>query len=257
MNFILWGIYVPFKNGLVAHLIERFALEGNAATALWVVGFVFCAIAAYLLGSINWAIVISRVFFRDDIRKHGSGNAGATNMLRTYGAGAAVPTLLLDGLKGVFGILIACLICGHQLTFVTATAAYMSAFFAILGHVFPCFYRFKGGKGVSSAALAIAVLNPFLFLILLVLFIGIVATTRFVSLGSVIGVALYPVLLFNFDILHLGTPPLFALLIAALIIWAHRANIKRIMDHTESKISFGKKPTPPAPEPEAEDDEEE
>ena len=243
-----WGIYNLFKNGLLRYLLATLNPNESGRAALIGGAFALCIILPYLLGSINWAIVISRVFYHDDIRKHGSGNAGATNMLRTYGLKAAIPTFLGDGLKGVVSILIAAAIFGHpdsELYFIYNVAAcYMAAFFAILGHVFPCFYHFKGGKGFASTSLCILVLNPAIFAILIFVFFPLVIGTRYVSLGSVVSALCYPVFLSSFDMARenpYGFSVLFAFLIAMLITWAHRGNLKRIMDRTERKISFGKK----------------
>lgn len=248
MNFWTWGIYNLFDNGLLRYLLARLNPTDEGRAALIGGAFALCVIVPYLLGSINWALVISRVFYHDDIRRHGSGNAGATNMMRTFGMKAAVPTFLGDGLKGVLSIVFACAIFGHPESepyfFYTVTAAYMAAFFAILGHVFPCFAHFKGGKGFACTALCILVLNPAIFCVLLFVFFPLVIGTRYVSLGSVVTALFYPVFLSSFDSiaeLPYGISSLFAFLIAALVTWAHRSNLKRIMNRTERKISLGRK----------------
>ena len=248
MKFWVWGIYNLFDNGLVRHLLAKLQLNDAGRAALIGGAFALCVIVPYLLGSINWALVISRVFYHDDIRNHGSGNAGATNMQRTFGLKAAIPTFLLDGLKGVISIVLACALFGHPESepyfFYTVTAAYMAAFFTVFGHVFPCFSHFKGGKGFACTSLCILVLNPAVFCILLFVFFPLVIGTRYVSLGSVVTALFYPVFLSSFDTASAtpyGINALFAFLIAALITWAHRSNLKRIMNRTERKISFGKK----------------
>ena len=264
MNFLVWGIYDLFKNGLLRMLLEGLSPDENTTAMLIGGGFVLCMVFAYLLGSVNWALVISRVFYHDDIRKHGSGNAGATNMLRTYGTGAAVATFLGDGLKGVFAVLFACLVFGHPAEeayyIYLITAVYLSAFFAILGHIFPCFAHFHGGKGVATTALTVLALNPAIFVILLTIFIVLVAGTRYVSLGSVVCVCFYPIILASFDkvFTQYGVHTLFVLMIGALITWAHRGNLARISQGTERKISFGKKtPVSSAPaQSKSEDDDE-
>ena len=250
MKFWVWGIYNLFDNGLVRYLLARLQPNDSGRAALIGGAFALCVIVPYLLGSINWALVISRVFYHDDIRNYGSGNAGATNMQRTFGLKAAIPTFLLDGLKGVLSIVLACALFGHPESepyfFYTVTAAYMAAFFTIFGHVFPCFAHFKGGKGFACTALCILVLNPAVFCVLLFGFFPLVIGTRYVSLGSVVTALFYPVFLSSFDSVftHYGINSLFAFLIAALITWAHRSNLKRIMNHTERKISLGRKNKP-------------
>ena len=217
--------------------------------------FIALAVAVpYLLGSINSAIIISKTLFRDDIRKHGSGNPGLTNMLRTFGKKAAVLTLFGDMLKTALGIFLggflfgfnynAGIACGDGIGFV-----YLSGLFAVLGHVFPIYYRFKGGKGVLSTATMALIYTPIPFLILLLIFILIVAMSKYVSLGSVSVAVLYPVVVngyfkFLYRVTESVEPGLCALTtiaIAVLVVWCHRENLKRISDRTERKISFKSK----------------
>ena len=161
------------------------------------IGFVLLGITvAYLLGSINTAIVISKVFYHDDIRKYGSGNAGLTNMLRTYGKGAAGLTLLGDMLKTALAILFTgCLFGFHYMGGISLNDGYcyMAGLFAVVGHVFPIYYGFKGGKGVLVTATMALILTPIPFLFLLAIFIIVVALSKYVSLGSVTAAVLYPV----------------------------------------------------------------
>lgn len=255
--FLIWGIYNWFENGLLRFLFNNFTF-GEGTTALLIgLGFVFCIAASYLLGSVNFALVISKFVYHDDVRKHGSGNAGATNVMRSYGKKAAILTFLGDGLKGVVAILIACAIFGHStndLYYVhLVSAAYLSAFFCIFGHVFPCFSHFRGGKGFATMAMCVIALNPFIALILLCLYIPLVAMTRYISLGSVVIALFYPIILSSFSkataqlgVVQFGVPSLVALMIAALVTWAHRGNLKRIMDRTERKLKLWYK-TPEAP----------
>lgn len=230
---------------LVNYLTEAFFPLGTAGYyAVHVVGVLICMVIPYLLGSLNFAIIISKLFFREDIRKYGSGNAGTTNMLRTYGKLPAVATLLLDMSKGAVAVLIGFLILG---TGIYTEEGYTSVFsgnyiaglFAILGHMFPCFYRFKGGKGVATTAVVVLCTNPVLFAILLLAFVIIVAGSKMISLGSVMCMLLYPVLMAR---LASSQPQgiLISFLIAALVIFMHRSNIKRIWEGKESKLSFKK-----------------
>ncbi len=220
--------------------------------------------AAYLLGSINSAIIISKLIYRDDIRRHGSGNAGTTNMLRTYGKGAAVLTLLGDMLKTAIAICIMAIFFGfHYGSGISiGDMCYIAGLFAVLGHVFPVYYGFKGGKGVLCTATMALVLTPIIFLILLALFIAIVAVSKYVSLGSVSVAVLYPIMVTSYIKLVFGgmpTPGLITLctiLIAIFIVWCHRHNLQRISDRTESKISFKKKAKPEPIEAEKSEDDE-
>ena len=204
--------------------------------------------AAYLLGSINSAILISKLIYRDDIRKHGSGNGGMTNMLRTFGGKAAILTLAGDLLKTAIAVFIAGLVYGFWYTAGIATSemCYMAGLFAVLGHIFPLYYRFKGGKGVLVTSTMALILTPVPFLILFAIFAAIVYMSKYVSLGSVSVAVLYPVLLHGtfavvFEAPMPGLMALSTIVLACLIVWCHRENLKRISEGTESKLSFKKK----------------
>ena len=196
------------------------------------VSVAICIIVPYILGSVNFALVISKIFYKDDIRKYGSGNAGMTNMLRTYGKCAALGTLLCDMLKSVVSVLLGGFVFGY-------IGAYMAGFFCVLGHIFPVFFKFKGGKGVATIAAMILTLSWECFLILFVVFVIIVTATKYVSLGSVICCMAYPLIIAKMG--GIGFPFLFSLATAAIIVYMHRENISRIRNHTENKISFSKK----------------
>ena len=231
---------------LLSFLIDRFSLEGNAFFAALIVGILLCMAIPYLLGSLNFAIIISKLFYHDDIRKYGSGNAGSTNMLRTYGKLPAAATLLLDMSKGAISVLIGFLILGdgasaatQDLMWGTLGGTYLAGLFAVLGHMFPCFYRFKGGKGVATTAVVVLCTDPVVFLLLLAIFLIIVMGTKMISLGSVMCMLFYPVLLNRFSP-ERPEGILISFLIAALVIFMHRSNIKRIWVGKESKVSFKK-----------------
>lgn len=236
---------------LVNYLTENFfPLNTAGYYIVHAAGILLCMILPYLLGSLNFAIIISKLFYHDDIRKYGSGNAGTTNMLRTYGKLPAAATLLLDMSKGAVSVLLGFLILGNG-EFLSDTeysgafaGTYIAGLFAILGHMFPCFYRFKGGKGVATTAVVVLCTNPVVFTILLLAFIIIVAGSKMISMGSVMCMLLYPVLLYRFSLQgEIVTQPqgvLISFLIAALVIFMHRSNIKRIWEGKESKLSFKK-----------------
>lgn len=209
----------------------------KAAIPLLVIGYILCAIIAYLLGSLNFAMIISRKKFNDDIRNHGSGNAGMTNMLRTYGKGAAGLTILGDALKAVVAIFIGWVVVGMHLG-----GGYVAGLCCILGHVYPCFFGFRGGKGVVVSAATMLMLNPAVFAVIIAIFVITVALTRYISLGSCIGAALYP--FFTFYITpqpSRGPAFLFAFVIGAFVIFLHRENLKRLAHGTESKFSLKSK----------------
>lgn len=203
---------------------------------------VLCAVIPYLLGSINTSIVLSRLMYHDDIRKYGSGNAGATNALRTYGKKFGALTLLGDLLKAAIATIIGSLLLwGHM-------GGAIAGLFVMIGHIFPVFYKFKGGKGVACAAAVIFFLEPVSFVILGTFFLIIVLGTRYVSLGSCMCIALFPVIATAIEKLYiaftgqkLAAIPVVGVLMAAMVIYMHRANIKRLLDGKESKLSFGKK----------------
>ncbi len=244
-------------------------ITDNVINAEWqyyafYIGFVLIAVVgAYLLGSLNSAIIVSKLLYGEDIRTFGSGNAGLTNMLRTYGKKGAALTLAGDMLKTALAIFIAGLLLGFNYTAGISYNdgyCYMAALFAVLGHIYPVFYQFKGGKGVLVTATAALILTPFAFAVLIILFVVIVWISKYVSLGSVTVALLYPVVVttyikFNFDAIP-GILSLSTILIAVLIVWCHRANLQRISDRTERKISIGsrKKTEEPAAE-ESEKDE--
>ncbi len=191
----------------------------------------------YLIGSCNFAIIYSKLFKRDDIRKHGSGNAGATNILRIYGKGPAAAVFLLDVLKGAAAALIA-----RALYPGTDVCACVAAFGAVLGHNYPCYYDFRGGKGVATSFATLLVLDWRLAVAALGAFLIVVLISRYVSLGSAFGavaaVALAAVLRFR------GGSVSSALLIytvcaALLCLLRHCSNFKRIREGKENKL--GKK----------------
>ncbi len=209
-------------------------------------------VTSYLLGSINSAVIISKTVYHDDVRKHGSGNPGLTNMLRTYGLGAAGMTLAGDLLKTVIAIFISAILFGFNYVGGISTGeglCYVAALFTVIGHIAPVYYKFKGGKGVLTTAVSIAILSPIPFAILLTLFIIVVYFSKYVSLGSIIGAILYPVLLHGYFSIAFsasdkslpGLAALSSITIAILVVYCHRGNIQRISDRTERKISFKKK----------------
>ena len=221
--------------GFIGHYLGATGTQsGLAFLMLSALGFLVVVLASYLLGSCNFAIIISGKLFKEDIRTYGSGNAGMTNMLRTYGKKAAALTLFADALKAVVSILIGRLIWG-------IVGAYVAGVACMIGHVFPVFYKFKGGKGVVVAAVTIFMTNWKVGLILALFFLILVAGTKYISLGSVMCALIYPLLLPRL----LGNAPqitiLFAFALMLIIVLKHASNIKRLLNGTENKISFTKK----------------
>jgi acyl phosphate:glycerol-3-phosphate acyltransferase len=186
-------------------------------------------VGAYLLGSISFAVVLVRVFRGVDVRREGSGNAGATNVLRTSGKGLAGLTMLLDVGKGVAAVLL--------MGSLTYDARWLggAACAAVLGHVFPVWFGFRGGKGVATAIGAFSVLSPLAVLAVVGAFLVVVAATRFVSLGSVTAACLLPLamrLLFHAP----DAEVVAAAATTMLLLISHRANIRRLIGGTERRL---------------------
>ena len=189
--------------------------------------YVIYALAGYLLGSINTSIIISKIK-GTDIRKHGSGNAGATNTLRTFGVGATVIAVLVDILKGIAAVLVARYFSDNNII-----AELVSGFAAILGHNYPVYFGFRGGKGVlTSFAVALAI-SPIPSLIALVVGVLVIAITKYVSLGSMLGVlTLVIASLFMSD----SNIVIFMIVISSIIIARHYQNILRLVRGEERKL---------------------
>ena len=224
---------MTFQDFLIQGFIGRYCNEHLSGTAYAVVtgiALLLCMLT-YFVGSLNFSIIISKYFYHDDIRKYGSGNAGTTNMLRTYGTRAAALTLAGDALKAVVSSLFGYLLLGF-------TGAYMAGFFCILGHIFPIYYHFKGGKGIVTVAFMVLMLDPVVFAILLAIFILLVAASKMVSFGSVMCVLIYPMVLYQIE--GPGIPIIFAFMIMVLVLFMHRENIMRIYRGEESKLDFAK-----------------
>ena len=187
----------------------------------------------YLLGSINTAILVSRHFYHDDIRKYGSGNAGFTNVMRTYGKKAAIITFAGDILKTLLAILVGWCVFGYL-------TAYIAGFACFLGHIFPVFYNFKGGKGVLCMATIMLMLDWRIFCALRVVFIGIVMATKYISAGSVICAMMFPLMLNRMNNTGIYMIEFVAIAIAVIVVIKHRENLKRIFNGTESKFKIKK-----------------
>lgn len=219
---------------------------------------IIIALASYLLGSVNFSIILSRSVKHRDIRGGGSGNAGATNMYRTHGKIAGLATVLGDILKVLVAIGIARLIIGEE-----AFNAYpylikdYAGLFCVIGHIFPLYFGFKGGKGVATCSGMILLLDWRVWIIEFIIFVILVATTKMVSVGSVVMALVYPFLIYFFyeaSAAVTGIPVFdvirpyeriiaigFALVFSLIVLIKHKDNIKRIFAGNENKISFGSK----------------
>ena len=202
------------------------------------------AIVGYLLGSINSAVILSKLLYKNDIRTQGSGNAGLTNMNRVYGKKAALFTFLGDFGKGIIAVLI-----GRLVMYIAGYDVLMgeciAGAFAVIGHNWPIYFGFKGGKGVLTSFSVLVVVVPIPALIVFATFILVVALTKYVSLGSMISSIALPVIVFfcgNYLFSVSGLSPVFFLcvFVALLIIVRHHANIGRLLKGQESKLSLKK-----------------
>ena len=205
---------------------------------------VITAIIAYLIGSVNFSVILSKKMAGFDVREKGSGNAGTTNMLRSVGKKAAALTLICDVLKGVVAILIAMFIGWAFKVENQALLVQIAGIAVVLGHTFPIFFGFKGGKGVATSLGILIMSNWQIGLICLVFGVLLIALTRMVSLGSCAAAVLFPVLtLFITDnyIVSQGSGYLiYSIILAVIVLFNHRSNIKRIMAGKENQISFKK-----------------
>lgn len=194
---------------------------------------------AYFLGSIPFGLILAKLFGGRDVRKAGSGNIGATNVARVVGPIAGILTLLLDAAKGAFAVVLAARLTGEN-----ATWMMVASFFVLLGHCYPVWLKFKGGKGVATAAGIFLALSPYAMLGSLLLFILVVAYWRYVSLGSIAAACAIPLLMYFLWAPRHAPPHIVtfgSLGIAVFVVYKHDANIQRLVEGVEPRFSFGKK----------------
>ena len=205
--------------------------------------YIIIAIIAYLLGSISFSVIFTKKMAGFDVREKGSKNAGSTNVLRTAGKKAAAFTLICDILKGVVAVLVA-YFTGQIFSLTnneTAVLVQIAAIAAVIGHMYPIFFQFKGGKGVATSLGILLILNWKIGLICLIFAIIIMAITRMVSVGSISAAVLFPILtIFMTDgyLVPNASYHLCAIILALLVIFTHRSNIKRIAQGKENRLSF-------------------
>lgn len=200
-------------------------LGGLAFWWPYILGLVIC----YLIGSIPFGLILTQFFGAGDLRSIGSGNIGATNVLRTGRKGLALATLIFDGLKGALPVWIAGRYFGPDMAIIAGLGT-------VLGHCFPIWLKFIGGKGVATAAGVMVTLTPIVALLTLFFFIVIVRITRYVSLGSVLAAVIAAPLAYLFGQIQAAE---FYILLGIIIVLKHQANIRRLFAGSESKVSFG------------------
>ena len=196
------------------------------------------AVLSYLLGCVNGSILMSKYVFRDDIRTHGSGNAGLTNFYRTYGAKGIAGVFACDILKAVIAVLVGGALLGTFLG-VPMIGKLWATLFVLLGHMYPITFKFKGGKGVLSGVSALLVFDWRIALIALAVFFILSIATRYVSLGSIGAVVTFLICLWLFY--HSIVFECFGVVIGGLMVYAHRSNVVRLLHGTENKFTLHRK----------------
>ena len=191
------------------------------------------AVASYFLGCFNGAVIVSKYILRDDIRNHGSGNAGLTNFHRTFGGGLTFVVILCDVLKAVLAVLLASTVFGGAVT-----AKYWAGLFCLLGHMFPCMFHFKGGKGILSGGTIALMIDWRVALVVWGGFLILVIVTRYVSLGSLWAGASFPFI--SWYCYPSVRIVVLAFLCGGLVVWQHRGNAQRLIHGKERKLSFHK-----------------
>ena len=213
--------------------------------------YIIAGLMAYLLGSIPFGYLLVRIFRGQDIRQSGSGNIGATNVARSGAKGLGIATLLLDALKGFVAVFLGgmlarveypgVLFCGNPRIALAMRLMSIAALFAVLGHMFPVWLKFKGGKGVATALGVFCLLFPKAILVSLAVFIVVVVITRYVSLGSILGAISFPIAAYFLE--HPDkTPLVLASGITLLVVLKHHQNISRLLTGTENRFGRSKSP---------------
>lgn len=215
------------------------------------IGIIFTVVISYLIGSLNSPIIVCKILKGKDIREFGSKNAGLTNVLRVFGKGPALATLIFDLVKGVAAVLICRVVVTNAMgvTFFgdDKFIGYLAGFIVMIGHIFPVFYGFHGGKGVLIAATTLLTIDPLTCALSVGTFILLVVITKYVSVGSIAAAVSYPIFTFIVQSYIIKYPEgvipntIVAALIGAVIVYMHKPNIQRLMNGTENKFGSKKK----------------
>ncbi len=225
------------ERGLFGIICESFSITADAIGywLLLLLAVILCVAAGYLLGSVNAAIIISTKKFKSDIRTHGSGNAGMTNMFRTFGKSGGFLTLFGDLAKTLLPILLGYLFLGYS-------GSYLAGLFVVLGHCFPIYYKFKGGKGVLAMFVMMLACDPPVFAMMILIFAIVVIGTRFVSMASVMTAFFLPIFINSWYAIMYGNGAVsgirmpIAFLITLTVVVMHLPNLKRIMNREEPRV---------------------
>lgn len=217
---------------------------------------ILLSIVSYLIGSINFSIIVTKLKKVDDIRTVGSGNAGFTNVLRSIGVGPAIITFAGDFLKGVFAVYLSRLIIqinplAENNMFILQYSAYLSGLACLLGHLYPCFFRFKGGKGILTSWAVTLLIDYRIFFIMISIFLIVVIIFKIISLGSLAAAVSYPAVTFfvtyfwdcskDCNITYVMMCTGISFIVGTIVLYKHIPNIKRLLNGTEKKISMKKK----------------
>ena len=212
--------------------------ETQTAFFFLIAAFVLTAVVSYFLGCFNGAVIVSKYILRDDVRTHGSGNAGLTNFFRTFGGPLTLIVILCDVIKAVLAVLLGIALIGSIVN-APILGKYWAALFCLLGHMFPCMFHFKGGKGILSGGTIAIMIDWRIALVVWGGFILLAVLTRYVSLGSCWAGASFPFA--TWFVYQNWVLTLLAILIGGLILYMHRGNIHRLLTGTESKFTLHKK----------------
>ena len=235
-------------------MLDSFYLDPNAVTGPDPLGILMVAVIAYFCGCFNGAVIVSKYILRDDVRNHGSGNAGLTNFYRTFGGPLTFVVILCDVLKAVVAVLLGGWLLGtvagangyaanERISSMWALfGEYWAALFCLLGHMFPCMFHFKGGKGILSGGTLVLLLNWRVAAVAWALFLLLWLTTRYVSLASITATCSAPITVY-FVYAHNPIYTGLCLAVAALALWCHRKNIQRLLHGTEKKFKWHVNPT--------------
>lgn len=204
------------------------------------------AVVAYLCGCFNGAVVVSKYILKDDVRSHGSGNAGLTNFYRTFGGVLTLVVILCDVLKMIVAVGLATLLLGN-----TVVAEYWAGLFCLLGHMFPCMFGFKGGKGILSGGTLAIMIDWRVAFVVWGGFLLLTAMTRYVSLGSLWAGASFPFISWH-CYPHFPLAVILSFIIGGLVVWQHRSNVRRLLHGNENKFSFHRKSAAPPKAPDGE-----